>query len=344
LRKIELLPSIYSKFEFKSKIIEVTQEYVETNLVGNKNFTFIDITDFDETLANTPTALQVSSFDFPEPRRQALLKPILEKITATTSRGFLGQLTSFPHRRSNRAGCEQAVQFIKRSVDSIIEKLPAERKSRFKVELIKIGGFIAESIIVTFSGSGPDKEEHVLFGAHQDDVGHNQAGADDDGSGTTCVFESFRVLAESSFNPSKTIAWLFYTAEESGLVASTQIAADWKRRGVKVISHLNYDMVGNHPQGQPLAGRRLTINTTPKITEYMFKLSKIYSTLDINQWAFNGGSDHIPWFRNGFESACLSERVFSPHYHGPNDKVANVNFDQIAEFSKLGASYLGEVA
>jgi len=140
------------------------------------------------------------------------------------------------------------------------------------------------------------------------------------------------------------MVWLFYTAEESGLIASTQIAADWKRRNVKVLSHLNYDMVGNHPNNQPLAGRRLTINTTPKITEHMFKLSKIYSKLDINTWAFNGGSDHIPWTRNGYESACLSERVFSPFYHGPNDKIQNVNFDLIAEFAKLGASYLVEVS
>jgi Zn-dependent M28 family amino/carboxypeptidase len=46
-----------------------------------------------------------------------------------------------------------------------------------------------------------------------------------DGSGSTCVFESFKVIAKSSYNPSKTLGWLFYSAEESGLVGSTQIAA-----------------------------------------------------------------------------------------------------------------------
>jgi hypothetical protein len=124
----------------------------------------------------------------------------------------------------------------------------------------------------------------------------------------------------------------------------TKNKKDFKRRGVKVVSHVNYDMVGNRANNEPLRGRRLTINTTPKITEYMYTLSTIYSKLDIDKWNFNGGSDHIPWYRNGYESACLSERTFSPYYHGPNDKIQNVNFELIAEFSKLGASYLVEAS
>jgi len=208
--------------------------------------------------------------------------------------------------------------------------------------MVPIRGFIAESIIVKFEGSGSDKDEHVIFGAHSDDVGHPNAGADDDGSGTTCVFASFKVIAESTYNPSKSIVWMFYTAEESGLVGSYQISNEWKSRNVKVVGHLNYDMVG-YSTG-PIAGRRLTINTTRKITDYMFTLSQIYTRLDINTWAFNGGSDHIPWFRNGYESACLSERVFSPHYHMASDRIGTVNQDMLVEFSKLGASYLVEAS
>jgi len=103
-------------------------------------------------------------------------------------------------------------------------------------------------------------------------------------------------------------------------------------------------MVGNHRQGDPLAGRRLTRNTTPRVTEYMFVLSKEYTKLDIDRWDFSGGSDHIPWFRNGYESACLSERQFSPNYHTARDKVQFVNFELIVEFSKLAVSYLMELA
>jgi len=288
--------------------------------------------------------INITQHPYPAPRRQTVVRPILEKATVDSTKNFLTKLTSFPHRRSSQTGSQNSVLMIKREIESIISKLPNERKNRMKVELIVIQRFIANSIIVTFDGSGSYKDNHALVGAHADDVGHPQAGADDDGSGSTCVYESFRIIAESDHDPSKTLVWLFYSAEESGLVGSNQIATDWKRRNMKVYAHLNYDMVGNHPANQPLAGRRLTRNTTPRITEYMFTLSKEYTKLDINTWDFNGGSDHIPWFRNGYPSACLSERVFSPHYHSSTDKIQNVNFDLIVEFSRLAASYLIELS
>ena len=140
------------------------------------------------------------------------------------------------------------------------------------------------------------------------------------------------------------MCWLFYTAEESGLVGSYQIARDWKSRNVKVYGHLNYDMVGNHKKGEPLQGRRLTLNTTPKITRHIYVLSQAYTKLDIDEWRFNGGSDHIPWFRAGYPSACVSERHFSPHYHRATDKKENVDFELITEFARLGAAYMIELS
>jgi len=310
-------------------------------LVGSRDFTFVDVT--EETKGSQP-ATPMFSVDFPAPRRQTVVKPILVKVTANTTRAFMTKLTSFPHRHSSRQGSQDSVLMIKKEVEDIINALPSDRKSRFKITLVPIPRFIANSIIVTYEGSGNDKDVHVAVGAHADDVGHPKAGADDDGSGTTCVFESFRAIATSNYNPSRSITWFFYSAEESGLVGSSTIVRDWKARGVKVAGHLNYDMVGNHPAGQPLAGRRLTINTTPKITEYMFTLSKEYTKLDINTWAFNGGSDHIPWTRAGYESACMSERVFSPNYHSPRDQIQNINFDLVTEFARLAASWLIEAS
>jgi len=302
--------------------------------------TFIDVT--DEIDMKTP--LPVMDINYPAPRRQALLKPLLERSTVNTSREFLTKLTSFPHRMRSRVGSQDSVLMIKTEAENIINKLSEDRKKRFKVELVPITRFIANSVIITFEGSGSDKDEIVACGAHSDDVGHKNAGADDDGSGSTAVFESFRLVATSTHNPSKSIAWFLYSAEESGLVGSWQIARDWKARGKKLIGHVNMDMVGNHPQGQPLQGRRLTQNTTPKITEYIYALSKEYTKLDIDKWNFNGGSDHIPWTRSGYESACLSEKVFSPHYHSARDTIQNVNFDLITEFARLMTTWLVEAS
>jgi len=338
LRKIEILPSVLSPSNFEKKVVEVTEDYIQQNLFGRTDLTFVDITD---EISQVPLKLEIN---YPAPRRQDLLKPMLARASVNSTKAFMTQLTGFPHRHSGRAGSQESVLMIKTEIENIINKLGEDRKRRFKVELVPIARYIANSIIVTFEGSGDDKDWLVAFGAHADDVGHRNAGADDNGSGTTAVFESFKLIAESTHNPSKSIVWFFYSAEEHGLVGSWQIARDWKAKGKKVFGHVNFDMVGNHPAGAPLAGRRLTINTTPKITEYIFLLSKEYTKLDIDAWAFNGGSDHIPWTRSGYESACLSERVFSPNYHGPRDQINAINFDLVVEFSRLATSWLVEAS
>jgi len=343
-RRIEILPSRFSPPDFSKKIIEVDEEYIQQNLVGRRDLTFVDITDGDAPTTDNSISDWVKAINYPAPRRQQLLKPLLEKITANTTRALMTKLTSFPHRHSSRQGSQASIDMIKSELERIINKLPEIRKKRFTIALVPIPRFVAPSIIVNMEGSGSDKDTHVCFGAHADDVGHPNAGADDNGSGSTCAFESFRAIAESSHDPSKTITWFFYTAEESGLVGSTHIVREWKAAGKKVYGHVNFDMAGYHPTGQPLAGRRLTINTTPKITEYTFVLSKEYTKLDINTWAFNGGSDHIPWTRNGYESACLSERVFSPNYHTSRDQIGSINFDLVTEFAKLAASWLVEAS
>jgi hypothetical protein len=46
----------------------------------------------------------------------------------------------------------------------------------------------------------------------------------------------------------------------------------------------------------------------------------------------------------GYESACMSERVFSPNYHSARDKIEHVNQDLLVEFSKLAISYLVETS
>jgi hypothetical protein len=170
LRKIEILPSVNSKSNFVRRVIEVSEEYIEEKLVGSKDFTFVDITDQKEIIPLK------SNFNFPEPRRQTILKPILESVTENSTREFLTKLTSFPHRRSNRVGAQDSVLMIKSELEKIINGLPTERKNRIKIELVKVPRFLADSIIVTFTGSGNDKDEHVLFGAHHDDVGHPNAG------------------------------------------------------------------------------------------------------------------------------------------------------------------------
>jgi hypothetical protein len=132
-RKIELLPSVKSPKSFERKVIEVSREFIEKHLVGKEEFTFIDITDEK----NTPTPT-IAEPDYPAIRRQSIVKPILEKASAASTKDFMAKLTSFSSRRSSAQVSQQSILMIKSELEKIISGLSEERKKRFKIELVPI--------------------------------------------------------------------------------------------------------------------------------------------------------------------------------------------------------------
>lgn len=61
-------------------------------------------------------------------------------------------------------------------------------------------------------------------------------GADDDGSGTMSILESYRALLAADFHPVRTVQFQWYSAEEGGLLGSQAIAKDYEKRGVNVLA------------------------------------------------------------------------------------------------------------
>jgi hypothetical protein len=131
-RKIELLPSVKSPKSFERKVIEVSRDYIEKHLVGKEEFTFIDITD------EKNTSIKIVEPDYPAIRRQAIVKPILEKASAASTKEFMAKLTSFSSRRSTAQVSQQSILMIKSELEKIINGLSEERKQRFKIELVPI--------------------------------------------------------------------------------------------------------------------------------------------------------------------------------------------------------------
>jgi len=237
-RIIEVYPNNGSK----SYILNLNDNQIDQLMLRN-DITFADITEREIISLDKNIA-------FPDkPAHQETVKPINEKITTDSIKAYLEKLCSHPHRMSRRQGSELSIEWIVSTVNGIISGLPNERQSKFKVEKVPIPSYVAPSVIVTFEGS--IKDDHVVFGAHADDVGHPNAGADDNGSGTVSVLEAFKVIANSNYNPKRTILFMFYTAEESGLIGSRLIAQRFRQQNRKVYAVLNHDMVGyNNPNSQ----------------------------------------------------------------------------------------------
>jgi len=219
--------------------------------------------------------------------------------------------------------------------------LSQERQKLFHVELVEIRGYIAKSIIVTLKGN---LAESVIVGAHIDDVGHPNAGADDNASGSVSVFEAFRVIAQSNFLPARTVHFMWYTAEESGLIGSRQIAAEFKRTNKKVYAVLNHDMVGYHKPGEPLKAYMVIPQTNSLLNTFVKKLVQEYSGIPVVNYNQGYGSDHASWNSQGYAASCWKEFFWSPQYHASTDKPQFINYDLIKEFTKVAVSFIIELS
>ncbi|EEB91756.1 hypothetical protein MPER_09836, partial [Moniliophthora perniciosa FA553] len=101
------------------------------------------------------------------------------------------------------------------------------------------------SIVVSIPGSSKE-DEVVVISAHQDSTNMwpflPAPGADDDGSGSVTILESYRALIAANFHPERTVEFHWYSAEEGGLLGSQAVAADYARRSVNVVAMSQFDM------------------------------------------------------------------------------------------------------
>lgn len=97
-------------------------------------------------------------------------------------------------------------------------------------------------MIARFEGTDESLwNEPVIVSAHQDSLNMwlpflAAPGADDDGSGTVTVLETFRALVNVGFRPRRPVEFHWYSAEEGGLLGSQAVAQTYEKRNVNVLA------------------------------------------------------------------------------------------------------------
>jgi leucyl aminopeptidase len=300
--------------------------------------TFRDMTDMPHDLPQTENVVFPS-----QPAQQAIVGPLASQVSKDELKKNMEKFCSHPHRASRRAGSQASMVWLKGEIDGIIASLPQGRRALFTTQFIKISGYEAESLIVNMKGSS---DENVIIGAHSDDVGHPQAGADDNASGTVTILEAFRIIAKSNFNPKRSTQFHFYTAEESGLIGSAQIARSYKSSGKRVYAMLQHDMVGYHRPGAALEAYVVNVQTNGPLTTFLRTVIREYGKGITKFQDYNRGygSDHISWNSQGYASSCWKEYYFSPQYHSAQDKPQFINYDLLQEFTRVAIGFAIELS
>ena len=284
-----------------------------------KNQKFIDVTDGDyDLIESLSLSSDQSTTTTPFPTEMAH-KEVVDELIATIDKERMKKwLTSFTkfHTRyyKSKTGKESAnwlfgqlEELAKSTVDGV--KLSVEKFDHSWGQPSIIAKLHSTTLL-------PESEaEIVILSAHQDSVNQwnpwfgRSPGADDNGSGSTTVWETLSVLVAAGYVPEKrTLEFHWYSAEEGGLLGivlnlicflyiiaeisnttfqmikkqkgSQKVVASYLQKKKPVFAVLHSDMTGYQPDGlAPIVGISSDFVSKP-LSDTLIKITEAYSDVE----------------------------------------------------------------
>ena len=177
------------------------------------------------------------------------------------------------------------------------------------------------------------KNEFVIIGAHYDHIGMLQNGVDEDyiangandnATGTTAVTEVAKYFAKYK-NNKRSILFVFFSAEEKGLLGSKHLAAKLKEQKMDLYFMFNFEMIG-----VPMKDKGMDFyltgfgksNMATTMNEYAGEKLVGYLPIETKYMLFRA-SDNYPFFTE-FNVPAQTVSTFDfenfQFYHQPDDE------------------------
>lgn len=204
------------------------------------------------------------------------------------------------------------------------------------------------NVVAWLEGSDPElRHEYIVIGAHLDHLGSRGGtmfpGADDNGSGSTAVLNIARALSLNPVKPKRSVLFIWFAAEEIGLVGSRHFVNNPTLPLENMICMLNIDMVGRNEE-KPGESADENIDTIhligskrgdPALHDVIMEANKsVNFVFEYDEEGVFGRSDQANFYAQGTSVAFLFGG-FHPDYHQPGDLPEKINYDKIASAAKL---------
>jgi Zn-dependent M28 family amino/carboxypeptidase len=182
-------------------------------------------------------------------------------------------------------------------------------------------------------------DEVVVVGAHLDHLGNGNLGADDNGSGSTCLLSIARAFSQLEPGP-RTIVFQWYTAEESGLLGSQYYVGHptFPKGSPSIRKHVamvNLDMVGrfrlDYQHDAAIVAE--AIELTADFKGYIAQLKGKYPFGDSLTQSSGNRSDHARFASAGVQAVWLFTGTH-PDYHTRFDTPDKINYDGLRRISQ----------
>jgi len=317
-----------------------------------KGLRFFDVTE-NSDLGSSVHLCHATNAPYPPLSAHEQVTKVIKTLSTEGPKANLEKFSGFRTRYYRSEDGKRSQQWLLSKINDIT----MESASHSLKSMISVNEFHhswgQHSIIVRINGSDPVDDRIVILGAHQDSTNLwpflPAPGADDDGSGSVTILESYRALLASDFHPIRPVEFHWYSAEEGGLLGSQAVAQHYKAQGWKVYAMSQYDMTAWVKRG--------TQEEVGVIVDYVdstltaFNKALIDEYLDIPFVETKCGyacSDHASWSKAGYPGIFTIESAFeniNPNIHTGNDKIDfnEFSFQHMLEFSKLGVAFAIEL-
>jgi leucyl aminopeptidase len=337
------------QFEGREPVWMTEAEKIHAKMAGLR---FFDITDTG-MLEDNASAASFMRKPFPKLSHEKTVKKVFEELSIDGPVENLQKFTDFRTRHYRSETGRQSQLWLLNKIQETTDKY-ASKKLHKAISIKEFKHSWGQNSIVTRI-NGTDSDEIVVISAHQDSTNLlpflPAPGADDDGSGTVTILETYRALLASDFHPAKTIEFHWYSAEEAGLLGSQAIASDYQKSSAPVYAQIQFDMTAWVKKGTREEVGIMNDFTDPELTEFLRKLVGEYIDIPwVDTKCGYGCSDHASWTKAGYRGSCAFESAFendNSNVHSGNDRIdysPEFSFEHLLHFTKIAAAFAIELA
>ncbi len=276
----------------------------------------------------------------------ATVNTLLGTLSDANILSTITSLSAFPTRHQNSQGGVDAAAWVLAKWQGFVT---GTGRSDVTVEYFRHTGWPQPSVIFTIRGTTLPNEV-VIVGGHLDSIssGSTAPGADDDASGVATFTEVIRAAMVRGYRPERTVKFMAYAAEETGLRGSREIAAWHKSNNVNVVGVLQLDMTNY--RGSSVEVGIVTDYTNASQNQFIRNLIATYVGIShTNTSCGYACSDHASWHNQGYPASIPFEALVSqmnPYIHTTGDTLVRSgnSAEHALKFSKIAAAYVAELA
>lgn len=281
--------------------------------------------------------------DVYEIKHQEEVNAALKQIVDANIWQTLTHLVAYHNRSATKETGVEVAHWLKSQFEAMAIEYGRTDTETFFVKT----GWYKQPSLVTVIG----KDIHapaVVIGAHMDTLDGRMPGAGDDGSGSSSIMETARVLLASQKTLKRPVYIIWYAAEERGLVGSQYVVQHFVDHAIPVKAAIQFDMTGYRVDPQDPTMWVFTDYTDKRLSNYVARLidTYIHVPVDYSHCGY-GCSDHASWTEEGIPAAFPCESNFedhNPYIHSSSDTMDLLSLEHMTNFSRLALAFAIELA